>query len=462
MNTNKPNGVTAVFSEKLPLSKLLPLGLQHLVTMVGSFMVPVLVGSAMGLDSKTLAYLVSAIFFTSGVAILIQVIGIGKGIGSKLPLFMGSSFITLGPMIVIGKQYGLPTLFGSIIASGIIIFLLSFFFDKLLIFFPKIVTGTFITIMGISLAPTAFKDFAGGESSPVHGSSANMLIGTIVIALIILLHKFCKGFLKTMAILIGVLIGTILAGIFGMIDFNPVADANWLQVVTPFHFGLPEFHLNAIMTMSIFCLINLIQCIGSYSVLDETCGTETTDKDTIRGLRGQAVGQVISGMFNSVPHAFLNENIGVMSLSGFKNRFITITTGCILIVLSFFPKFSAFITVIPSCVRGGAMLAIFGMVISAGISILSRVDFSGNHNTLIIGTSIAIGVGSNFDPGVFNHMPWLMKTLFENGMFSACLCAVVLNVCLNFHTFKGFFSIRPRNSEAEPNAAWGAVNPQEK
>ncbi|MDQ6596631.1 solute carrier family 23 protein [Bacillus salipaludis] len=159
MKTKSSIDVNAVFNEKLPLVKLLPLGLQHLLTMVGSFMVPVIVGSSIGLDAKTIAYLVSAILLSSGLAILIQVFGIGKGIGSRLPFVMGSSFITLGPMIIIGKQYGLPTLFGSIIASGIIIVLLSFFFDKILLLFPKVVTGTFITIMGITLAPTAFKIF---------------------------------------------------------------------------------------------------------------------------------------------------------------------------------------------------------------------------------------------------------------------------------------------------------------
>lgn len=453
MKTNNTNNVTAVFDEKLALPKLLPLGLQHLLTMVGSFMVPVIVGSAIGLDSKSLAYLVSAIFLTSGLAILIQVIGIGKGVGSKLPLVMGSSFITLGPMIVIGKQYGLPALFGSVIGSGIFILILSFFLNKILVFFPKVVTGSFITIMGITLAPVAFKDFAGGEGSPNYGSSTNLLIGTIVLALVILLHKFCKGFLKTMSILIGVMVGTILSFVTGMINFSPVFEAKWLQVVSPFHFGMPEFNVSAIMTMSIFCLINLIQCVGAYSVLDEVCGTATSDKTAINGLRGQAVGQIISGIFNSVPHAYLNENIGVMSLSGVKSRFVPITTGCILIVLSFLPKFSAMITIIPACVRGGAMLAIFGMVISAGISILSKVNYSENHNTLIVGTSIAVGVGSNFQPEVFKQMPWIVKILFENGMFSACLVAVLLNICLNFHTFSGAFFSQSRKNQLETEAS---------
>ncbi|MED4533157.1 nucleobase:cation symporter-2 family protein [Metabacillus fastidiosus] len=440
MKTEKAKIVNGVFDEKLPLAKLLPLGFQHLMTMVGSFIVPVIIGTAIGLDAKSLAYLVSAVLFTSGVAILIQVIGISKGIGSRLPFVMGSSFITLGPMILIGKQYGMPTLFGSIIGSGIIIILLSFFLDKLLLLFPKVVTGTFITIMGITLAPVAFEELAGGHGSENYGSPENYIVGLIVLAIIVLLHKFGRGFMKTMSILIGLFVGTVIAGFLGMIDFQPIANASWGQVVTPFYFGTPVFDLTAIFTMTVFCIINLIQCFGSFSIIDETFGTQTSTKTVVRGLRGQAVAQVVSGAFNSVPHAFLNENIGVMALSGAKSRLVPITTGVMLIVLSFLPKFSAAITAIPQSVRGGAMLAIFGMVIAAGISILSKVNFSENYNSIIIGTSAAIGVGSQYTADAFTKMPWMLEMLFSNGLFSASVAAVLMNLVLNFKTIVKFKS----------------------
>lgn len=436
MKTKEPAVESGVFNEKVPFSTLIPLGFQHLMTMVGSFMVPVIVGTAIGLDASTLAYLVSAIMLTSGLAILIQVIGIGKGIGSRLPIVLGSSFITLGPMIIIGKQYGLPVLFGSIIGSGVIIILLSFFLDKILILFPKVVTGTFITIMGITLAPVAFKDFAGGEGDPSFGSPKNMIIGLIVLAIVLLLHKFGKGFVKTMSLLIGVIAGTIIAGVMGMIDFSPVADAHWGQIVMPFHFGMPVFNVSAIIMMTIFSIINLIQCLGAYSVLEEAFGTKTSNKTIIRGLRGQAVAQVVSGAFNSVPHAFLNENIGVAALSGVKSRYVQITTGCILVVLSLLPKFAAIITIIPASVRGGAMLAIFGMVISAGISILSQINMSENHNNLVVGTSMAVGIGSNFVTEAFAKLPQMAEMLFSNGLFSAAVVAVLLNLVFNFNTLR--------------------------
>lgn len=425
-----------VFDEKLPFSTLLPLGFQHLLTMVGSLMVPVIVGTALGLDAKSIAYLVSAIMLTSGLAILIQVVGIGKGIGSRLPIIMGSSFITLAPMIIIGKQYGLPVLFGSIIGSGIIIILLSFFLEKILLLFPKVVTGTFITIMGITLAPVAFKDFAGGEGTADFGSPKSMIIGLIVLAIVLLLHKFGKGFVKTMSLLIGVIVGTVIAGFMGMIDFSPVGDASWGQVVTPFHFGWPVFNVSAIITMTVFSIINLIQCLGAYSVIEESFGTHTSNKVIIRGLRGQAVAQVVSGAFNSVPHAFLNENIGVAALSGVKSRYVQITTGCILVVLSFLPKFAAIITIIPASVRGGAMLAIFGIIIASGISILSQVNMSKNHNNMIVGTSMAVGIGSNFVTEAFDKLPQMIGMLFGNGLFSAAVVAVILNLVFNFNSLK--------------------------
>ena len=167
------------FDEKVGWTKTLLIGFQHVLTMCpGTIAVPLILAGALGLGEKETAFLVAANFFTSGIAILIQVIGIGKLAGSKYPIILGSSFAPLSPMILIGKEYGMQTLFGAVIASGAIIFILSFFMDQILKLFPQVVVGTFVTLIGITLAPTALRDLAGGEGSESFGSVENLILGT--------------------------------------------------------------------------------------------------------------------------------------------------------------------------------------------------------------------------------------------------------------------------------------------
>lgn len=395
-----------IFSEKISSGKKLVIGFQHVLAMCpGSIAVPLIMGGAMGLDTKTTALLVSANLFTSGIAVLIQVCGLGSRIGSRYPIVLGSSFAPLAPMILIGNTYGLPTLFGAIMASAVVIFILSFFIDRLLVLFPPVVVGTFVTLIGLSLAPTAIRDLAGGIGHEDFGSPQNLLLGLSVLAAIILIEKFGTGMIKAMSLLIGIIGGTVVGIILGTVDFAPVREAGWFQIVTPFQFGMPRFELSSILIMSVFCVINMIQCIGVFSVLDVIAGVETDTKTKDRGIKGTAVAQLISGIFNSVPSTMFNENVSLMDLTKVKSRSVIVTAGWMLMIIGIFPKISALITVVPKAVLGGAMLALFGIITSSGISILSKLNFFEDNNFTIIGTSIAIGVGVTFAPEIFNRLP---------------------------------------------------------
>ena len=264
-----------VFEEKVSRGKLLILAFQHVLTMCpASIAVPLILGSALNLDNKTVAFLVSANLFTSGISVLIQTFGFAN-IGSKLPLVMGASFAPLGVMISIGGRYGLNTLFGAIIGSGILIFVISFFMEKILVFFPNMVVGSFVTLIGISLIPVAFKDLAGGEGAANFGAVENIMLGGLVLIIIIGLNQYGKGLVRSLSLLIGIIIGTIIAFALGMVDLTPVAQASWFEIINPAKFGAPKFRIDAILMMTIFCVINLIQCIGVFSVLDEVCQTNT-------------------------------------------------------------------------------------------------------------------------------------------------------------------------------------------
>lgn len=421
-----------VFNEKIGWKKTLIIGFQHVLTMCpGTIAVPLILASALGLSAEETAFLVSANFFTSGIAILIQVLGIGKGIGSKYPIILGSSFAPLSPMIVIGQKYGMETLFGAIIASGIVIFILSFFMDKILKLFPQVVVGTFVTLIGISLAPTAVRDLAGGEGAEGFGEVQNIILGIGVLLVIILIEKYAKGIWRSMSLLLGIIIGTIAASFFHMVDFTPIAEAKIFQPVMPFYFGLPKFKVGPIVMMTIFCIINMIQCIGVFSVVDEITGIHTDNRTKERGIRGQAVAQIFTGAFNSVPSTMFNENVSLIDLTKVKSRSVIAAAGVMVVIAGIFPKISAIITAVPKCVLGGATLALFGVITASGISILSKVDFGADNNFKIIGTSIAIGVGATFAPEIFSDMPEMLSMVMSNGLFMVSASAIILNLLLN-------------------------------
>ena len=418
------------FDEKVGWTKTLLIGFQHVLTMCpGTIAVPLILAGALGLGEKETAFLVAANFFTSGIAILIQVIGIGKLAGSKYPIILGSSFAPLSPMILIGKEYGMQTLFGAVIASGAIIFILSFFMDQILKLFPQVVVGTFVTLIGITLAPTALRDLAGGEGSESFGSVENLILGTAVLIFIILVEKYAKGIWKSMSLLLGIVAGTIVGCGLHMVDFTSIAEV--FQPVKPFYYGMPEFKIWPIFIMSIFCIINMIQCIGVFSVMDEIVGIQTDNKTKERGIRGQAAAQMVTGMFNSVPSTMFNENVSLIGLTKVKSRSVVAAAGIMIILAGIFPKISAVFTAVPKSVLGGATLALFGVITSSGISILSKLDFSKDNNFKIVGTSIAIGVGAAFASDVFVNIPNALQMVLSNGLFMVSISAIFLNLILN-------------------------------
>lgn len=419
-------------NKKVSLSVNLTMGLQHVLTMCpGSIAVPLIMGNALNLSAEDIAFLVAANLFTSGIAVLIQVLGASRFIGSKLPIVLGSAFAPLGPMIVIGQQYGMPAVFGAAIASGAVMFGISYFMPRILKYFPPVVVGSFVTLIGVTLAPTAFADLAGGAASENYGAPVNLLLGLLVLLIIVFLNRFGNGLVQSISLLLGLGVGTIIAAPLGMLNLTPVKDAAIFELITPFRFGFPEFHLDAIFIMTLFCVINMIQCIGVYAFLDNVRGSQTDDQTKVNGMRGQALAQMVSGIFNSVPSTMFNENVGVIKLTGIGARSTVIFSGVMLIIMSLFPKLSAFITCIPAPVIGGATLALFGTISAAGISILSSVDYSNNSNSLILGTGLALGIGASFTADAFTQLPQVLSMLLENGLFVVGTVTIILNLILN-------------------------------
>ncbi|MGR6858636.1 xanthine permease PbuX [Bacillus halotolerans] len=411
--------------------KTLSLGIQHVLAMyAGAIVVPLIVGKAMGLTAEQLTYLVSIDIFMCGVATFLQVWS-NRFFGIGLPVVLGCTFTAVSPMIAIGSEYGVSAVYGSIIASGILVILISFFFGKLVSFFPPVVTGSVVTIIGITLMPVAMNNIAGGEGSPDFGDLSNLALAFIVLSIIVLLYRFTTGFIKSISILIGILIGTFIAYFMGKVQFDHVSDAAFVQMIQPFYFGTPSFHAAPIITMSIVAIVSLVESTGVYFALGDLTNRRLSEKDLSRGYRAEGLAVLLGGIFNAFPYTAFSQNVGLVQLTGIKKNTVIVATGVLLMAFGLFPKIAAFTTIIPSAVLGGAMVAMFGMVIAYGVKMLSRIDFAKQENLLIVACSVGLGLGVTVVPDIFKQLPSALTLLTTNGIVAGSFTAVVLNMIYN-------------------------------
>ncbi|MFJ7726278.1 nucleobase:cation symporter-2 family protein [Neobacillus sp. NPDC097160] len=411
--------------------KTASLGIQHVLAMyAGAVIVPLIIGGALDFSSKQLAYLVSLDILTSGIATLLQVWQ-NRYFGIGLPIVLGCTFTAVGPIIAIGGQYGLSSIYGSILISGIIVMLIAKFFGKLIRFFPPVVTGSVVTIIGTTLIPVAMNNVAGGQGSPDFGSVSNIALAFGTLLFIIILYRFFKGFIRAISILLGLIAGTIAAVMMGKVDFSAVGDASWFHLVTPFHFAVPSFELAPIITMTLVAMVSLVESSGVYFALSDITGRKLTENDLVKGYRSEGLASVIGALFNSFPYTTYSQNVGLVQFSGVKGKNVIYTMAGILIFLGFVPKIAALTTVIPTSVLGGAMVAMFGMVIASGIKMLSKVDFSSQENLLIIACSVGVGLGVTTVPNLFAQLPESIKILTNSGIVAGSLTAIFLNIVFN-------------------------------
>jgi xanthine permease len=407
--------------------KLASLGIQHVLAMyAGAVIVPLIIGGAIGLTPEQLTYLVSIDIFMCGLASLLQVWN-NRYFGIGLPVVLGCTFTAVGPIIAIGNQHGISAVYGAIIVAGLFVILVSRYFGKIVKYFPPVVTGCVVTIIGLTLVPVAMNDLAGGQGSPDFGSLSNLALAFGTLAIILLINRFFNGFVRSISILLGIILGTVAAFLMGKVDFAAVNEASWFHMVQPFYFGLPTFEPTAIITMILVALVGLVEAAGVYIALGDICDKEITDKDIAKGYRAEGIAQVLGGVFNSFPYTTYSQNVGLVQLTGVKDKKVIVVMGVMLMGLGLLPKVAAFTTVIPTSVLGGAMVAMFGMVLANGIKLLSKVDFASQENLLIIACSLTLGMGVTAVPGVFAALPDSVSILTENGIVAGSLTAILLN-----------------------------------
>ena len=429
------------------------LGLQHVLAMyAGAILVPLIVGAALGLTPEQLTYLVSIDILLCGVATLLQVFN-SRFFGIGLPVVLGCTFTAVGPMIAIGGQYGISAIYGSILVSGLFVIVVSGFFGSLVRFFPPVVTGSVVTIIGITLIPVAINNMGGGQGAEDFGSLSNIALAFGTLAFIIFLYKFSRGFMRAVSILVGLIAGTVVAGFMGKVDFTPIAEASYFHMVEPFYFGMPTFEWSAILTMILVALVSLVESTGVYFALSDITKKDINEKDLAKGYRSEGLAIFLGGIFNAFPYTAYSQNVGLIQMSGVKSRKIIFIAAIMLIVLGFVPKIGAMTTIIPTSVLGGAMIAMFGMVIAQGIKMLSGVISESQENSMIVACSVGIGLGVTVVPELFALLPAGVQILTSNGIVAGSLTAIGLNVI--FHMLPS----RKRKREAQAVQSNQAVTP---
>jgi uric acid transporter len=440
VQTEKKPAVHPV-DQVLPAPKLAIYGFQHVLAFyAGAVIVPILLASSIHLSPEQLGYLINADLFTCGIASIIQTIGFWK-IGVRLPLLQGVTFAAVSPMISIGLAEGggvpgLRAIFGAVIIAGIVTFLVAPFFANLIRLFPPVVTGTVITIIGVVLLSVAALDAGGGGASqftepPTFGALRNLALAAFTLVVILALYRFFKGFVATIAVLLGLVIGTVVGAIFGFTDFSLVGQANWFGVTTPFHFGAPTFNIAAIIAMVIVMLITMVETTGDVFACADIVDKPVDKSDVARALRADGLSTTLGGLLNSFPYTCFAENVGLVRLTKVKSRYVVATAGLFMMIIGIFPKVGAAVAAIPPPVLGGASYALFGTVAVVGVQILRRVDFHDERNVIVLAISLAMAITPTVYPTIFAEFPEGVRTIINSGITMGSITAILLNLIFN-------------------------------
>ncbi|ANW17442.1 uracil permease [Streptomyces clavuligerus] len=399
---------------------------------------PMIVGPAVGLDARDTAFLMGASLFTAGLATLLQTLGLWR-IGARLPFVNGVSFAGVTPMIAIGEgrgHEGIAVIFGAIVVAGLLGFLLTPYFSRLVRFFPPVVTGSVITLIGLSLLPVAFTWSQGGDPAAAdHGSTGNIGMAALTLVLVLTLRRVLRGFLRQIAVLLGLVAGTLVALPLGMTDPGALREADVVGFPTPFHFGAPQFEIAAIVSLCVVMLVCMTESTADMLALGRIV-ERPADAGTIEGgLRADTLGSALSPLFNGFMCSAFAQNVGLVAMTGIRSRFVVATAGGMLLLLGVFPVAASVIALVPLPVLGGAGIVLFGTVAASGIQTLAAASLEKGENALIVAVSLGIGLVPLAAPDFYRALPEDALVVLDSGISTGCVVAVVLN--LVFHHLGG-------------------------
>lgn len=415
---------------RVPIGKALPFGLQHVLAMFVSNITPIMIlAGAVGLDSAVSAALIQNCMVIAGIGTLVQLYPVWR-IGSRLPIVMGISFTFLSLAISLAGAYGMGTLIGAVIIGGLVEGFLGLFVKYWIKLIPHVVSATVVTAIGFSLLPIGANSFAGGVGAADFGSLNNWIVGSVTLLACLLCQVFAKGFLRSLSVLVGLVVGYVLACCLGMVDFSGIAGQSIIALprLLPF---TPEFNIGAILSVVAVYLVSATETIGDTSALcNSALHRDPETKEMGSAICCDGFVSSVSGIFGCTPITSFSQNVGLAAISGIVNRF-TIAVGAVVMILGgVFPVVGYALTTIPQAVLGGCTIMMFGSILFAGFGMMSRAGFS-QRNMVIVSMSLSIGLGFTQATGMFAIFPEIIRTVFaENCVAVVFLLAVILNLVL--------------------------------
>ncbi|MGU8653166.1 uracil-xanthine permease family protein [Clostridium perfringens] len=414
--------------DDLDLPKKVLFGLQHIFAAFGGIIVvPLVIATSLGFDSKVTTALISASILGSGLATIIQAKGVGK-VGARVACIMGTDFTFVSPAISVGSVLGLPGIIGATILGSLFEVILSFFIKPLMKFFPPLVTGTVVALIGLTLLPVSIDWAAGGAGSANYASLENLAVAMFVLIITLLLNNYGKGMISSASILIGIVVGYVVCIPLGLVDFTSVKEASWLSFPKILEFGV-TFDAKAVMAFIPAYFVATIGTVGCLKAIGETSNIDIGDKRVAAGVLSDGVGSALGGLVGSCPNTSFSQNIGIISLTKVASRHVAVMAGILLVILGFLPKVAAIITGIPNPVLGGVGIMMFGTVAAAGIRTLSNIKLT-ERNLLIIAISMGLGLGVTFRPDVIHNLPEAIRMIFSSGISTGTIAALILNAVL--------------------------------
>lgn len=415
---------------KVPVAKAIPFGLQHILAMFVANIAPIIiVAGACGLDTKDTATLIQTAMIIAGIGSMIQLYPIWR-IGSGIPIVMGISFTFVSVFCFIGPKYGYGAIVGAVIVGGIVEGLLGLFAKYWLKLISPIVAASVVTAIGFSLLSVGATSFGGGSGAADFGSAKNLILGTITLVVCIVFNILAKSYWKQLSVLVGLIVGYIVAICMGMVDFSGIMDAGVFSL-PKFMPVEPIFNVGAIVSVLVIFLVSATETIGDTSALAASgLGREATTKELSGSIAVDGFVSSISGAFGCMPITSFSQNVGLVSMTKVVNRF-TIFTGCVIMVLAgLFPMFGAFLATLPDAVLGGCTLMMFGNIVVSGLQMIAKCGFT-QRNITIAALSLSIGLGFTQVPEIFAIFPQMVQNVFaENCVAVVFLVAIILNLVL--------------------------------
>ena len=423
-------------NHEIPLGPRTALGVQHVLAMFASNVTPsIIIAGAAGFafGGEDMVYLVQMAMLFAGVATLFQTIGFGP-IGARLPVMQGTSFAFVPIMIGIVKTSGMAALFGAVIVAGLFHTFLGSVIGRIRHWFPPLVTGIVITAIGLALLPVGIKYASGGAAAfqmnaPEWGDFSRWGLALVVIFVALGFKFFTRGTMSSAAILIGLIAGYVVGYLTGAVNFGGVAKAAWFAVPEPFKYGI-EFSAFAIIGMCLMSLVSAIETVGDISgIAKGGANREATDKELSGGTYADGFGSFIAGLFGGLPNTSFSQNVGLISMTGVMSRSVVTLGALFLVACGLIPKVGAVVAAMPISVLGGGVIMMFGMVVSAGINMLSGVNWN-RRNMIILAMSLSVGLGIQAVPKSMQHLPDSFEMLMVSGLLPAAAISVILNLVI--------------------------------